>query len=131
MAGLVSLSDGSCERFRKRWAAGAALLALVLQLVASFGHFHADDFKALAHVELVAAGSDAAGTPAGGGHGLPTYDGCAICVVLHMVGGAALPTAPMLAVPPAAVTTIPVSSPGWRIAWPAHYLFLTRGPPHA
>jgi hypothetical protein len=86
-------------RSRARWGAFAALFALALQLVLSFGHVHADQLvqPAAASVSHV---SSANGTPPVPAHpdGLPD-DFCAICSLINLAGTVVPSAAPALPVP--------------------------------
>lgn len=106
-----------------------ALVAMLVQFVASYGHLHPEDFDVLIHghgAPVVAAHHGpgrALGDPAD-----PDLD-CLICTTMAMLGSSALPEGIRL-VPPLAQGTVQIA----RIAalWltpPPHLLFETRGPP--
>ena len=108
-----------------------ALVALLVQLVASFGHIHAEDYRFLlrGHGAPTLSAADAAG-----GRSSPLLPGdadCAICASVQLLGGSALPPpfvapAPQI-VPIARVVAFAEIVPGL----PLHFLFLTRAPPSA
>jgi hypothetical protein len=127
------LTQGSRRQGRQRLAPGLALLALLLQLIASFGHFHPEDFRGSASGSGAALHVDAAGAagPADPGPGLPGHDDCAICIALHLAGGALLPDPPMLLAPADGITAELRPWTDRRIAWPSYFLFESRGPPSA
>jgi hypothetical protein len=81
-------------RWNRRWTTYAALSALVLQLVISFGHVHLDDL-ALGKATIGAAQkASESGTPAGT---VPDRDeGCAICAIIGLAGTPLVPDAPAL-----------------------------------
>jgi len=116
-------------RSRRRGGAGLALLALAIQIVASFGHLHLQDLRpASAAVAAQAA-------PAGPAHpplppGAPDDD-CPICVAMHLTASGVAPAPPSVAVP-SDVSRISHSIDTTRDLSPARYvLFRTRAPPAA
>jgi hypothetical protein len=136
--GTVSDHDfpGRDARGRPRLAAVLAIVALVVQFVAGFGHFHPDDLQGLASGSRTAVLADAGAlTASTSDHhtpGLPTHEQCAICVALSIAGSADLPVPPVLVVDPGiSVRTVPRPLTDRRVAWPPHFLFDSRGPPHA
>lgn len=111
-----------------------ACLSLVLQLAATAGHFHREDFAFIAAGKAAAlAANDAPGTPGqpSGQPTLPAHDDCSLCFSLQLAGSSALP-APVLLAPPAEHETAPPSpAPELRPTAAAHLLFQTRAPPIA
>jgi hypothetical protein len=107
-------------------------LSLLLQLAATAGHFHREDFAFIADGKAAAlAASDASGAPSqpGGQPALPTHDDCSLCFSLQLAGSSALPVPVLLParderyiVPPPPATTL-------RLSAAAHLLFQTRAPP--
>ena len=106
-----------------------ALAAVLLQIIASFGHIHAEDYRFLVHGQgatIVKAGNTA---PSGPGPMLAADIGCAICASVQILGSGALPDAapfpnPSLeSVAPLAAITALFLTP------PRHFLFSTRAPP--
>lgn len=108
-----------------------ALAALLVQFAASYGHMHPEDFYRL----LGSTGPTVFAMPARDGVPIPAgpdEDGCAICQVMHMASGAALPPPIVLALPsqsPAVTPTVGISE--LLLSPPAYYLFRTRAPPIA
>jgi hypothetical protein len=106
-----------------------ALVAMLVQFIASYGHLHPEDFDFLVH-----------------GHGTPTLSAdhgptraigdpmvvdldCPICAAMQMLGSSQLPEGTHL-VPPLSRGT--VQSARFDALWltpPPHLLFETRGPP--
>lgn len=91
--------------FRSRTRCLVALLALVTQLVLSFGHVH---------LERSAAASIATGQPSGapisGGQqpSHPSDDTCPICIAAGLLAVAQLPPPPLVPQPPSFVSDTPV-----------------------
>src|SRR5277367_1552565 len=72
-----------------KFGAVAALFALALQLVLSFGHMHPEDF-----FPPTGQGPTRAGVPSAPLKPIPAVpadDACAICINMAMVGSSALP----------------------------------------
>jgi hypothetical protein len=111
----------------KRFGATLALLALALQLVLTFGHFHPEDFAASSQMaRLGAAAPDRSGPllPA-----LPGHDDCALCVNLSIANSTAL-AAPPAVPPPAQIGEAPLPlRPAPRLLSAAFTLFRSRAPP--
>jgi len=104
---------------------------MLVQFTASYGHMHPEDFYRLlgstGPTVIAMPQGDSAPIPAG-----PDEDGCAICQVMHMAGGAALPPPILLALPSetgAAAPIIAISE--LLLSPPAYFLFRTRAPPIA
>ena len=119
-----------------RPAAWLALAALLLQFVASWGHFHAEDFGGPGgNAPAISAARSLSSAPDDNGSGVPgrpDRDDCAICVTMHLAGTATL-AAPLLLLDPPALDVAPLLPPlaDLRIAWPRRFLFESRGPPQA
>jgi hypothetical protein len=81
-------------RWNRRWTTWAALSALALQLVLSFGHVHLDDLALGKATAGAAQKASESGTPAGT---VPDRDeGCAICAIIGLAGTPLVPDAPAL-----------------------------------
>jgi DUF2946 family protein len=101
--------------FRRHIKTGSrlALLALALQFVLSFGHFHGDTAQAaaaaiqsqtaLAHEQALVpdAASLAQQQPSGHDDGQPSHEPCAICAVIAMANQVLFTTAALLPLPDA------------------------------
>jgi len=103
---------------------------MLVQFTASYGHLHPDDFYRLlggsGPTIVTMPGSGEIPIPAG-----PDEDGCAVCQVMHMTGGSALPPPVPLALPRVTlVAVIAVISP-LLLSPPEYFLFRTRAPPIA
>jgi hypothetical protein len=111
-----------------------AFLSLLLQLAATAGHFHREDFAVIAAGKAaVLAANDAPGAPTqpGGQPTLPTHDDCSLCFSLQLAGSSALPLPIVLAAPHEHETPPPVPVTALRLTAAAHLLFQTRAPPIA
>lgn len=120
-------------RLHKHIGGVLGLAALGLQLILSFGHIHAEDFKPAAG-DLVLAGAaslavDGSTTPDQPPLEPDHDDYCPVCATMHLAGTLMLPEPPLLPIPsawthrvlrPAIVNTLQVSR---------YSLFQTRAPP--
>jgi len=106
-----------------------ALLAILLQLVLSFGHFHAQNFAALQSGHQPLALANAQGAAGGAGQGLAGDIDCPICSSVQLLGSTALPDGVHLRAPIIRHAGISFSVAPLRLTPPAHLLFATRGPP--
>jgi len=96
----------SWSQRHRRSGAWAALIALLLQIGLSFGHFHAGPARPWGGASLT---SLLAGEEAPGPRGTQTDDVCAICIVNSLICGAQPGAAPSIARPLAvAATTLTV-----------------------
>ena len=88
-------------RSNHRVGAWAAVLALAIQFVASFGHIHREDIFGPSVTAAVSSQAQSADTgPANDDdHGAPGHDVCDICATLSLASSSVLPTVP-LPVPP-------------------------------
>jgi DUF2946 family protein len=117
-------------RGKVRVGAGAALFALVLQLVLSFGHVHldsADSYPALAKV--VASSLAAGGAPSDSNHRSAGHDFCAICATISLASISLLPAPSGLALPTADEHTWLIEFEAGRISSGPRFLFQARAPP--
>ena len=116
--------------FLARFARQLALFALLVQIVASFGHIHAEDYRFLLRghsATILTADGGALGhsSPA-----LASDTDCAICASAQLLGNGALPDIQPLSTPGVQdVASIVVATAFW-LTWPRHLLFSTRAPPH-
>ncbi len=112
-----------------------AILSLLAQLAAA-GHFHPEDFAALAGpgsaTALAASGGQGgAGSPQGGQPGTPAHDDCSLCFSLQLAGASALPAPVALPLPSGQGTALPAYLREIRRSAAPHLLFQTRAPPVA
>jgi hypothetical protein len=127
-----SSGDGSGV-MQRRWRFGAslALFSLLVQLAATFAHFHPEDFAFVARTSVAGAAAASVPAPAGGIPGLPSHDDCALCASLQLVGAAAMPEPVAVPLPAEEIRTVPTFVAAAARATPRHLLFQTRAPPFA
>jgi len=106
-----------------------ALAAMLVQFAAGYGHMHPEDFYRL----LGSTGPTIIAMPQGDNTPIPAgpdEDGCAICQVMHMAAGSALPPPIALALPSQSCTVAPAAAISeLLLSPPAYFLFRTRAPP--
>jgi hypothetical protein len=114
---------------RRRGGAWLSIAALLLQLLVTAGHFHAEDFGVLAGPAAETAFVGSAGGPGGDKAGALAHDDCALCFSLQLASSTALPEIAPLAAPPEffAALRLPPEQP--RRAARPYLLFRTRAPP--
>lgn len=111
-----------------RFGAVLALLALALQFVLSFDHFHPEDFFP---VTAAATHSGAAHGPARQTPVFPSHDDCAICLDMQMIAASALPP-PVVPALPATVAFVAYVPPALAEPRSApRRLYRSRDPPIA
>ena len=108
-----------------------ALLAMLVQLVLSFGHFDGQVFAALQSGSQPPTLANAASTGGGPGQGLAGDIDCPICSSIQLLGSTALPDGVALRAPLTRHTGIVLALEALRLTAPPHLLFDTRGPPIA
>jgi hypothetical protein len=116
-------------RSRRRLGAGLGLLALLVQLVLSFGHLHLKDIG-FASVAAAAIAGHSLPSP----HHLPPGqpdDDCPICIAIHVAAAGVAPLAPAVIVPSefSRVAHPPAAMRHFSVA--RYVLFRTRAPPTA
>jgi hypothetical protein len=105
-----------------------ALLALAVQLVLSFGHFHASAQTAPAELSVASVQLPPGSDPAPG-HPHPPADDCAICAVMALAGSALAATPPLLLLPQAAEFLYVVTDAEFAHLGDFDDAFQPRGPP--
>jgi hypothetical protein len=115
-------------RRNSRFASWAAIFALTIQLVLSFGHIHPEDFQASSAVAASQAQpdhpADEDGSPVG-------HCFCAICAAQNLTSSSVLPT-----------NALPITPNDYPYKWVAHlrpaqfsrsvhFLFQSRAPPYS
>jgi hypothetical protein len=111
-----------------RFGSWAALLALTIQLVLSFGHIHPEDILAAPAVAAQQQAPSDAPYDNGSGSGRH-HDLCATCVAFHLTSSSVVPVAETPAIPIAQAHTWDVDDSRFRIAFGVHLLFQARAPP--
>jgi hypothetical protein len=106
-----------------------ALLAMLLQLVLSFGHFDPQDFRGLQRGYQPLTLANAQGAGGGTGQGLAGDVDCPICSSIQLLGSTALPDGIALRAPVMGHGEIVLAGEPLRLTPPPHLLFDTRGPP--
>jgi hypothetical protein len=125
------------ERGMGRWTRGRvrrggawlSIAALLLQMLVTAGHFHAEDFGFLPGPPAETAFVGSSGGPGGDKAGALAHDDCALCFSLQLASSTALPEIAPLAAPPEffAALRLPPEQP--RRAARPYLLFRTRAPP--
>jgi hypothetical protein len=111
-----------------------ACLSLLLQLAATAGHFHREDFAFIAAGKAAAsAANDLPGGPAqpSGPPTLPSHDDCSLCFSLQLAGSSMLPVPVLLPARDEHHIVPPPPAAELRLTAAAHLLFQTRAPPIA
>ena len=119
-------------RANKRSCTGAALFALALQLVLSFGHIHRYDLTRSSQVAVAASQGDTAsddGAPSDRHHSGSGDDFCAICAALNFASSSLLPTLSPLVLPFESAQVWRAEFQSIQIAFDLHFLFQARAPP--
>ena len=105
-----------------------ALLAMLIQFVASYGHFDPQDFNFLKHghgsLSLVASHSSA-----GGFNGVTGDTDCPICASMQILGSSALPEGVRLPLPPLHGSSFIAALVPLNLPAPHYFLPDTRGSP--
>jgi hypothetical protein len=106
-----------------------ALLAMLVQFVASYGHIHPQQFRGL----LPGHGAPAITAPNGTGNALgDALAGdidCPVCASISLLGSSALPDGIRLPTPSLHVSSLLIAFDALHLTSPPHLLFETRGPP--
>lgn len=106
-----------------------ALLAMVVQFVASYGHMDAGDFNFLLHGHGATRVASGAWSGGGSGDGMAADIDCSICASMSLLGSSALPEGVRLPMPSSHGATLLAAFDALHLTPPAHLLFDTRGPP--
>jgi hypothetical protein len=124
----------------RRGTAALGVFALMLQVVLSFGHIHADDLGVLQAVEAasgktthvaISRSTQSPGERQIPGGGLPDDD-CPICTVMHLVASGLLPSPPSVLAPANAAGVLQTSTiQAFNLAVTRYVLRQTRAPPIA
>jgi hypothetical protein len=108
-----------------------ALLAMLIQFGASYGHIHPQQFRGLLHGQGTPVLMAPDGAGGGLGDGLAADIDCPICASILLLGNSALPDGIRLPIPSLHVSSVPIAFDALHLRSPPHLLFETRGPPLA
>jgi hypothetical protein len=116
-------------RRNSRFGSGAAIFALAIQLVLSFGHIH---FVGIQGSSAVSASSSQPqpNTPDDDDRGTGP-DFCAICVALSLTSSSVLPTVALPAIPVDQPYTWVADLRPAQVSYSVRFHFQPRAPPHS
>jgi hypothetical protein len=106
-----------------------ALLAMMIQFVASYGHIHPQEFRGMLQGHGTPVVTAPNGTDSGLGDGLAADTDCPICASISLLGSSALPDGIRVPMPSSQASTAVVAFDALHLTLPPHLLFETRGPP--
>ena len=127
MLGRLAIGNTSLRR-TPQWL---AVMAMVIQFIASYGHIHPQEFRVLwhGHGAPILVAQSGSMTPVGDGVA-PDTD-CPICASISMLGSSALPEGLRVPTPSLQASTTLIAIAAFHLTAPPHLLFDTRGPPLA
>jgi hypothetical protein len=126
MLDRIAMGRGNLRR-APQWL---ALLAMMIQFIASYGHIHPQDFRPLLQGHGAPAITAPNGTGSGLGDGLVGDADCPVCASISLLGSSALPDSIRLPMPSSQASGAIVAFDALHLTAPPHLLFDTRGPPH-
>jgi DUF2946 family protein len=106
-----------------------ALLAMMIQFVASYGHIHPQDFRGMLQGHGTPVVTAPNGTSSGLGDGATADTDCPVCASISLLGSSALPDGIRVPMPSSQASTAVVAFDALHLTLPPHLLFETRGPP--
>jgi hypothetical protein len=116
-------------RSRRRCGAGLGLLALLVQIILSFGHIHPEDFGPPAARPIAALAHQSPSQPeAPPGH---PDDHCPICMTVQLAAAGVVSTPPVVALPSTFARIAHPAAAARDITVARYVLFRTRAPPLA
>ena len=116
-------------RKNSRFGAWAAVFALAIQLVLSFGHVHLDNFQGTSSV-TASASQPQPNTPADDDRGTG-HDFCAICAAINLTSSSVLPTVVLPATPVDHPYTWAGALQSAQVFERVQFPFQARAPPHS
>jgi hypothetical protein len=116
-------------RSRRRGGAGLGLLALLVQIVVSFGHIHAEDFQPAAAQTIAALAHQSPSHPTTP-PGRPD-DNCPICMAVQLAAAGVVAAPPVLALPSEFCRITHPATVARDISVARFVLYRTRAPPIA
>jgi hypothetical protein len=125
---MASRSNLLNQRLRRlpHWL---ALVAVFVQLVASFGHIHAEDYNFLLRGHSMTAVASADGSSGGAQQTLAPDIACAVCASAQILGSGALPDSLLVQAPHVQRVASNGTFVQLLLIAPRHTSFSTRGPP--
>lgn len=122
---------GTTRNSLSRAAHWLAIAAMLVQFVASYGHFHPEDFDALHYGRGVPVLANHHGPSRALGSAADQDLDCQICASMQLLGSSALPeSVPVAPLFSGNVVAAALIEPLW-LTLPRHLLFDNRGPPRA
>ncbi len=118
-----------CFRSHRRLWGTAALFALTLQIVLSFGHVHGFETNSTASAIVTDSGHATADAPQGDKDHHQDADRCALCAILSLLNGAETASAPLIASPIALASTEVKLAAEPALVETRRTAFQSRGPP--
>ena len=117
-------------RSNRRFGSWAALFALAIQLVLSFGHIHLEDFQGSS---AAAASQAQPNTPADddGDRGFGPHHFCAICAAVSLTASSVLPAVELPATPVAHCHKWVVDFRPVQVSYGVLFPFQARAPPYS
>ena len=116
-------------RSNRRFGSWAALFALAIQLVLSFGHIHLEEVHGSSTVAQQSQTQPNAPADDDGDHGVDHF--CAICAALSLTASSVLPTVEVPATPVAHYHTWAIDGRPARVSYGVLFSFQARAPPRS
>jgi hypothetical protein len=119
-------------RRNSRFGLWAAMFALAIQLVLSFGHVHLEDIPGSTPTVALQPqpnGADSTG-PADADRGTPRRDFCAICAALSLTSNSVLPAVSLHTTPVDHLHEWAADFCTAQVSFGLHFHFQARAPPH-
>jgi hypothetical protein len=107
-----------------------AMLAMLVQFVASYGHFHPEQYDSLYHNHGVPSFAANHGPSRAIGDPTAADVDCQICASMLLLGSSALPEGVHIAPLLSRYVGVTAEIMALWLTLPRHLLFDTRGPPH-
>ena len=113
-----------------RFGSWAAIFALTIQLVLSFGHIHLEYIQG-SSAAIAAPSQVQPDTPNDDDRGTARHDFCAICAALNLTSSSILPTVVLPASPFDHPQKWIADLHPAQVSYRVHFLFQPRAPPHS
>lgn len=118
-------------RSNRRFGSWAALFALAIQLVLSFGHIHLEDFQGSSAAVLQSQAQPNAPADDDGDRGFGPHHFCAICAAVSLTASSVLPAVELPATPVAHCHKWVVDVRPVQVSYGVLFPFQARGPPYS